>query len=60
MIADDIVLLSDNAPALQAMIDKCQKFLVNENSFQFSMDKSHVVVFGAHENDPFFNGGTKW
>ena len=33
------------------MIDRCQKF-ADTNSFQFGLEKSHVVVFGDDDDDP--------
>lgn len=45
LYADDVVLLSESAPDLQSMLDRCQKF-ADRSSFEFSMQKSHVVKFG--------------
>ena len=47
LYADDIVLLSESADGLQEMLDRCQRF-ADRSSFQFSMGKSHVVIFGDH------------
>ena len=45
LYADDIVLLSESAAGLQSMLDRCQAF-ADRSSFQFSMEKSHIVKFG--------------
>ena len=52
LYADDIVLISENAQDLQCMIDICQKF-ADESSFQFSKEKSHVIVFGDQIDHPY-------
>ena len=48
LYADDIALVAESAADLQKMLDACQAF-ADESSFQFSMDKSNVVVFGHRE-----------
>ena len=45
LYADDIVLVCENAEGLQRLLDRCQEY-ADEFSFEFSMKKSYVVVFG--------------
>jgi len=45
LYVDDIVLLSDSPVDLQRMLDCCQEY-ADDHSFQFSFQKSQVVVFG--------------
>jgi hypothetical protein len=52
LYVDDIILISETAEDLQKMLDCCQKY-ANEHSFQFSMKKSQVVVFGKDEDYNF-------
>jgi hypothetical protein len=52
LYVDDIVLVSESAEDLQNMLDCCQKY-ADEHSFQFSMKKSQVVVFGQDEDFDF-------
>ena len=46
LYADDIVLVADTADDLRRMLTEAQCF-ANDNSFQFSMEKSQIVVFGG-------------
>ena len=48
----DICLIADSAADLQRMLSVSQKF-ADESSFQFSMEKSQVVVFGPDAGDRF-------
>ena len=50
LYADDICLIADSAADLQRMLSVSQKF-ADESSFQFSMEKSQVVVFGPDAGD---------
>ena len=52
LYADDICLIADSAADLQRMLSVSQKF-ADESSFQFSMEKSQVVVFGPDAGDRF-------
>jgi hypothetical protein len=52
LYVDDIILISESAEDLQTMLDCCQKY-ADEHSFQFSMKKSQVVVFGKDEDYDF-------
>ena len=52
LYADDIVLISENAQELQRMIEICQN-ICGFSSFQFSKEKSHVVVFGGQIDRPY-------
>ena len=52
LYADDICFIADSAADLQRMLSVSQKF-ADESSFQFSMEKSQVVVFGPDAGDRF-------
>ena len=55
----DLLLLADAPGDLRAQLAEAQRF-ADESSFQFSKDKSQVVVFGGpDEGDDFFITGTK-
>ena len=51
LYADDIVLVADSARDLQRMLDVCQNF-ADASSFQFSMAKSNVLIFGHDWKKP--------
>jgi hypothetical protein len=51
LYVDDIVLLSDSPEDLQSMLDFCQEY-ADDHSFQFSFQKSQVVVFGDDVDYP--------
>jgi len=53
LYADDIVLLASSAEELRGMLARCQAF-ADESSFQFSLDKSQILVFGEPEPDEEF------
>ena len=46
LYADDVVLVADTADDLRRMLAEAQCF-ANDNSFQFSQEKSQIVVFGG-------------
>jgi len=53
LYADDIVLLASSAEELRGMLARCQAF-ADESSFQFSLDKSQILIFGEPEPDEEF------
>jgi hypothetical protein len=52
LYVDDIVLVSESAQDLQAMLNCCQTY-ADDHSFQFSISKCQVVVFGKDEDFAF-------
>ena len=46
LYADDICLTADSQEDLQRALNVCQSF-ANESSFEYSMEKSQVVIFGG-------------
>ena len=51
LYVDDIVLLSESPEDLQCMLNCCQEY-ADDHSFQFSFQKSQVVVFGDDVDYP--------
>ena len=58
MYADDSLLLADSPEDLRAQLAEAQRF-ADESSFEFSKDKSQVVVFGGPDEDDDFTLGGK-
>ena len=46
LYADDICITADSQEDLQRALNVCQSF-ANESSFEYSMEKSQVVIFGG-------------
>ena len=54
LYADDICLMVDSAADLQRILGVCQKY-ADVSSFQFSMEKSQVIIFSDYEHDRYKN-----